>query len=824
LGLVIGELAEDDALHLEVHQAYDVPHAGTPSPVLPRYLFRTGFDDRLRDLVASAEAKSRLVLVVGDSSTGKTRACWEAIRDRLPEWRVWHPLIPERPAALVSELATRRLAPRTVIWLNDAHDYLLPRPAGILAATTLQDLLTDPNRGPVLVLASIWPRERRMLTAPSADSDACAAMQGLLNLAAEVAVPAVFTDDQLADMSGLIAADPRLELAVNQAVDRRITQFLAGAPELKRRYDQAEPPERAVLQAAIDARRLGCGPLLPEPFLRAAAPGYIDTLDWDQLSPDDWFAHTMQSLGAGYRGLPGPLVTSHPRPDDPPQPGRSYRLADYLEQYGQAARRWACPPASFWDAALNHARNSTDQVALARAARSRGRFSYHELLIDRAAGADDPTALSLEAGRAAEAAQWENAERLYRKASDAGNAGALTWLAGWLVNARKLADAERLYREAAHAGNPVGMKGLAGLLEKAGNAAEAERWYKKAADTGDSHALTLLAGRRVEAGQWAAAGKLALAAARAGDRYYLTTFADRLMGAGHAAEAEKLYKAAAAAGDAHALHVLAEQHAEAGRHGEARLLASQAAARGKPDSLRFLAMRLEEVGQAAEAEQLYKEAGAAGDNHALVLLAFMLVKMDKWAEATRMAAAAAQTGNPNVLAVLARLREEAGSWEEAELLYKEAGDAGHAGALYTLARKRAEAGQWGEARRLGSSTAKAGYPRALTWLASELEKAGQAAEAEQVYKEAIGTGDMIVIGEIADRRRKAGRLLEAEKLYLMLLDSGQLDPDPYADDYKSTDRMLVLLDSVRKERGEHGVPHSSAYGLTADGQAETKWH
>ncbi|WP_187438280.1 hypothetical protein [Actinomadura decatromicini] len=47
-------------------------------------LQRPAFDDRLRAAVAGAAHGSRMV-VVGDSSAGKTRACWEAIRAELPD-------------------------------------------------------------------------------------------------------------------------------------------------------------------------------------------------------------------------------------------------------------------------------------------------------------------------------------------------------------------------------------------------------------------------------------------------------------------------------------------------------------------------------------------------------------------------------------------------------------------------------------------------------------------------------------------------------------------------------------------------------------------
>jgi hypothetical protein len=49
----------------------------------------------------------------------------------------------------------------------------------------------------------------------------------------------------------------------------------AGAPELITCYENDTPAARALLDVAVDARRLGMGVLLPAAFLEAAAPDYI---------------------------------------------------------------------------------------------------------------------------------------------------------------------------------------------------------------------------------------------------------------------------------------------------------------------------------------------------------------------------------------------------------------------------------------------------------------------------------------------------------------------------------------------------------------------
>jgi len=99
-----------------------------------------------------------MAVLVGGSSTGKTRACWEAIQSLSARWWLWHPIDPSRPEAAGSAIGA--IAPYTVVWLNDAQHYLLASDP-VLAeriAAGLRAALTDPQRAPVLVLGTLWPR------------------------------------------------------------------------------------------------------------------------------------------------------------------------------------------------------------------------------------------------------------------------------------------------------------------------------------------------------------------------------------------------------------------------------------------------------------------------------------------------------------------------------------------------------------------------------------------------------------------------------------------------------------------------------------------
>lgn len=116
-----------DPHDLEVHPAgTPTTAAGTGARALralPGYV-RRAHDRTLTDAVAEvAEGRSRMLVLVGSSSTGKTRACWEAVQPLAAKgWRLWHPYDSTRAEAALADL--NRVAPRTVVWLNEAPNSL----------------------------------------------------------------------------------------------------------------------------------------------------------------------------------------------------------------------------------------------------------------------------------------------------------------------------------------------------------------------------------------------------------------------------------------------------------------------------------------------------------------------------------------------------------------------------------------------------------------------------------------------------------------------------------------------------------------------------
>jgi hypothetical protein len=73
----------------------------------------------------------------------------------------------------------------------------------------------------------------------------------------DITVPAAFTSAQMSQLAQV--ADVRMVLAASSAPEGDVIQFLAGAPELLARYRNTPAAARALIDAAMDARRLGMG-------------------------------------------------------------------------------------------------------------------------------------------------------------------------------------------------------------------------------------------------------------------------------------------------------------------------------------------------------------------------------------------------------------------------------------------------------------------------------------------------------------------------------------------------------------------------------------
>ncbi|QFY12976.1 HD domain-containing protein [Nonomuraea phyllanthi] len=475
-------VAQAEPRRLGVHAAIDAPGA---TGDLPAYVLRdTDTAPRgVRDLLAKASGRGGMVVLVGESSVGKSRCAYEAIAAVLPHWWLLHPA----DAGQVRQIAAQATG-RLVVWLDELQRYV-GGPAG-LSAATVRVLL---QAGAVLI-ATIWPERHSTYTAMPgpAQPDRYAAERELLDLADVVHLPSSFSATECERAEAVAASgDQRIALAL-RSEDCGLTQIIAAAPQLVHRWRGADPYAAAVLNAAIDATRLGVvSPLSPD-LLRAAAPGYCDARR-RAAAPPGWFETALAYATGTLNGATAALAPV----TDTTTMGQitGYQVADYLQQHAGQQRRVAEVPDTCWQALVDHLTDPADQTRVGHAAQ-------HRLL-------------------------YRHARDLYRHALRPGGGQATGLLATLLVGQGRTDDALALWRAQADAGEGSARTMLAGLLDERNRAARELARRQADASPGDRAATVRMAGLLVAQGRPHDAPALWRARAEAG---HLVTASERLYG------------------------------------------------------------------------------------------------------------------------------------------------------------------------------------------------------------------------------------------------------------------------------------------------------
>ncbi|MER5297848.1 hypothetical protein ABT039_00130 [Streptomyces lasiicapitis] len=270
-------LARDwDALAAGAHRA----RPGKDGSKLPPYVARD-IDEELRERVREAAEEGGLVLVVGDSTAGKTRAAFEAVRELLPEYRVLAPPVGARlrPAPETLEACGHL---RCVVWLDDLEQYLGPEG---LEPEVLAEFVR--LRVPVVATMRLKPYET---FSAGDDSGGGGAAQSWAGLGARILRTAEVVDlDRLWSEGELARAgdcdDSRVADAVVHHGTYGIAEYMAAGPAVMQEWRRARRAcgharGAALVTAAVDLSRSGLrGPysrgLLVEVHERCLADGRL---------------------------------------------------------------------------------------------------------------------------------------------------------------------------------------------------------------------------------------------------------------------------------------------------------------------------------------------------------------------------------------------------------------------------------------------------------------------------------------------------------------------------------------------------------------------
>lgn len=195
------------------------------------------------------------VLIVGDSTAGKTRLAYEAMRACLPRHVYIRPLTPE---ALPSALALARRKRRSILWLDDLERYV-----------------TTVNWDGVAVLATIRTHERDELGSSPDRQRVRAGRDVMSAVTTEIRLQRMWSDDELA-RARTVTDDARIALGVEAASRHGVAETIAAGPQLLRAWhDALNPRGAAIVAAAVDARLAGYHQPLPEDVLRTLHTTYL---------------------------------------------------------------------------------------------------------------------------------------------------------------------------------------------------------------------------------------------------------------------------------------------------------------------------------------------------------------------------------------------------------------------------------------------------------------------------------------------------------------------------------------------------------------------
>ena len=732
-----------DPFALEVQRSIQIEESSVAGlGELPRYAPRD-LDRQLAGVVAAAAGgHSMIAVLVGDSSTGKTRACWEAIHtpDALPQgWRLWHPIDPGRPRALLNGLD--RVPPRTVVWLNDAHHYLLTQGSGLgeEVAAGLIDLLRDPDRAPVLVLGTLWRPEYGTLSAmPRPGSQDLHQLARQLLAGAEIEVPEAFAGSDLDAAKEAARSDPLMALAVEKAEAGRVTQYLAGTLEQERRYRSAQSPVKALLEAAIDARLLGIGPAIPRSVLMSGAPGYLTDSEWG-AAPDGLLEEALAECTERCRGAAGPLTFIRARPGEPDTPEPRYRLAGHIEQLGSAERAGIPAPSTLWTALLDHG-PAEDRTAIGLAAHARG---YFRIALELHSGTNT-TSLQRIAELLDRSGHPTQATACYRYAADAGDPSAIIAAAEALERSGRVDEAVDWLSELAarfyactwtdSVNRFVAVCALgeaAGLLERAGRTDDSIAFCRRLAEYGYYRTMGDTAAVLERAGRLDEAVTCHQRAVEAGDAWVVDDVADVMERAGRSAEEISAWMISLDGNDALDVpEIVAAGLERAGRLDEAIVYYRRAADDAFPGATRNAVRLMEMRGRAAEAISWITAYAEDGDPEAMAALGWLLERTGHTEDAKVWADALADGAPESV----ARSMQEEGDPAAAILLHQRAAETGTTASIGEAALLLENAGRTGEAVDWLFKQLESGHLAALDVASTLIENAGGDEEAERLRR------------------------------------------------------------------------------------------
>ncbi|MFI1256580.1 tetratricopeptide repeat protein [Streptomyces netropsis] len=419
-----------DPLELKVHRARTAEGGNAVPAYIPRDV-----DPAVRQAMSRAGRHGGVILLVGDSTAGKTRCAYEAMTAVLPDHLLVVPRhVTEVPEAVSAVSRSAKSGERCVLWLNDMERYLGPEGMDLHAIRAMRTAKAT-------VLGTMRIRMHQQFP----DDE-------LVRLAENFQVDRLWSPPELDRAREELHSnrDPRLRLALDQAADFGVAETLATGPQLWQRLCSASvvngnPRGAALVWAAIDLALAGLADPLPAELLEALHEDYLPGRNKQLIGPEPL------DEALAWATTPPDAVTRLLIPD-----GTGLRAFDYLLDAHLRARG-ASPdfiPERVWETVLRVGTERRQRFDIALAAHANERIDISRRALRPLADAGDVDGLRglgvlCEREDRTEAAQW------LQLACDAGDVLSLRLMGNLHFRRQDHAAADEWYRKAAEAGDEV---------------------------------------------------------------------------------------------------------------------------------------------------------------------------------------------------------------------------------------------------------------------------------------------------------------------------------------------------------------------------------
>ena len=364
-----------DPLRLGVHPAASVAQSDGRVDQMPTFISRDRWPE-----VTGALVDAGFVLIVGESTAGKTRLAYEAMRACLPS----HVCVsPQHPDALRAALAAVRQNRPSVLWLDDVERFLG------LNGISRADLDALLDLGSVVVIATLRALERQRFSARydrySGGQDQHLIRGGrevLQSVTAEIRLDLKWSQRELGSARAH-DDDPRIAAAIAGADRHGIAETLAAGPQLLHDWQDAwsvtddsstgGPRGAALVAAAVDVRRAGYHRPVPLELLRTLHLDLLQARGGAALRPEPWETALEWAL------KPLHATSSLLEPADE----TGFLAFDYLVDVTAADPAYPAVRDATWTAVVDHA-EPADLVGVAWEAVRVGRTEHVARAMDRA--------------------------------------------------------------------------------------------------------------------------------------------------------------------------------------------------------------------------------------------------------------------------------------------------------------------------------------------------------------------------------------------------------------------------------------------------------